>query len=190
MQHLMKTHTGRIAAAFCLMLIVAGTLRAVAVADVCALKLPSPPSESERAYLGVSGSTFDLGRLQADIIIIEFFSLYCALCAREAPAIAELYALTQKHATPQRRIVLLGIGAGSSADEVARFKKQHSVPFPLVPDQQMAVARALKMTITPGFIALKKQADGAFVILHTRSGVLGPPQRFLDSALQAAAAQP
>jgi hypothetical protein len=190
MQHFMKTHTSRIAAAFCVMLIVAGTLRAVAVADVCALKLPSPPSESERAYLGISGETFELSRLQADIIIIELFSLYCALCAREAPAVAELYALTQKHATPQCKIVMLGIGAGSSTDEVARFKKQHSVPFPLVPDQQMAVARALKMTITPGFIALKKKADGAFKVLHTRSGVLGPPQRFLESALKAAAVLP
>jgi len=190
MQYLMKPRTGRIAAVCCALLIAAGTLCADVAAEVHALKLPSPASEAERMYLGISAETFELARLQADIIIIEFFSLYCALCAREAPAVSELYALTQKHSNPQRRIVLLGIGAGSSADEVARFKKQHNVPFPLVPDRHMAVARALKMTITPGFIALKKQADGALVTLHTRAGVLGPPQRFLDSALQAADALP
>jgi len=59
-----------------------------------------------------------------------------------------------------------------------------------VPDQKVIIARTMKMAITPGFIAFKKQPDGSLISLHTRSGVLGPPQHFLDSALQAAGALP
>jgi len=154
------------------------------------LKLPSPESSEDRAYLGIDADTFTLADVQGDIIIIELFSLYCALCMREAPAAAELYQLAHRQSTPQRRIRLFGIGTGNSADEVERFRKQHSVPFPMVPDQKAGFARAVKMAVTPAFIAFKKQPDGGFVRLHARYGVLGPPQGFLDAALQAASQTP
>jgi len=170
--------------------LVSGFVQSACAAEVHTLELASPPAADERAYLGITADSFRLADVQADIIIIELFSLYCSLCAKEAPAVAELFLLAQKHSTPQRRIVLLGIGAGSSMDEAARFQKLHSVPFPMVPDQKVIIARTMKMAITPGFLAFKKQPDGSLVSLHTRSGVLGPPQHFLDSALKAAAALP
>jgi peroxiredoxin len=157
-------------------------------ADAHALAFASPGSADARAYLGISADTFTLAGVQADIVIVELFTLYCALCAREAPAVAELFSLAQKQSTPQRRIRVLGIGTGSSPDDVARFQQQHSVPFPMVPDQRASFARAVKMAVTPGFIAFKKQPDGSMITLHTRSGVLGPPERFLDAVLKAAAA--
>lgn len=175
---------------FVLLSSVSGFVQSVCAADVHTLELTSPPAAAERAYLGITADTFRLADVQADIIIIEFFSFYCSLCAKEAPAVAELFFLAQKQSTPQRRIVLLGIGAGSTVEEAARFQKQHDVPFPMVSDQKVIIARTLKMAITPGFIAFKKQSDGSLVSLHTRSGVLGPPQHFLESALQAAAALP
>jgi hypothetical protein len=176
--------------AFVLLSTFAGYIPPAGAAEVHTLELASPPAAGERAYLGITADTFKLADVQAEIIIVELFSLYCAMCAKEAPAVAELFSLAQKQTTPQRRIVLIGIGAGNTADEVARFKKQHTVPFPLVPDQKVIVARSMKMAITPGFIAFKKQPDGSLVSLYKRLGVLGPPQRFLDNALQAAAALP
>jgi hypothetical protein len=176
--------------AFILPCLVIGCIPLTAAAEVHTLPIESPPLSEQRSYLGISSDTFTLGDVQADIIIVELFSLYCALCAKEAPAIAELYALAKKPPAHTGRIVLLGIGAGNSADEVARFQKKYSVPFPMVPDKQMTVARSMKMAITPAFIAFKKNADGSLVRLHMRFGVLGPPQRFLDSTLQAAAALP
>jgi len=173
-----------------LLILVTGLVESAFAAEVHTLELASPPAADERAYLGITADSFRLADVQAEILIIELFSLYCSLCAKEAPAVAELFALAQKQSTPQRRIVLLGIGAGSSMDEAARFQKLHSVPFPMVPDQKVIIARTIKMVITPGFIAFKKQPDGSLISLHTRSGVLGPPQHFLDSALRAAAALP
>ena len=167
-----------------------GLTQPVCAEELHTFALTSPPSADERAYLGITPDTFKLADVQAEIIIVELFSLYCAMCAKEAPAVSELFSLAKKNTTPQRRIVLIGIGAGNSADEVARFKKQNNVLFPLVPDQKMTVARSMKMAITPGFIAFKKQPDGSLVRLHTRVGVLGPPQHFLDSAFQAAAGLP
>jgi hypothetical protein len=186
----LKTSSIPVGRVLVLLSLVAVFVQSACAAEVHTLELASPSTADERVYLGLNADTFRLADVQADIIIIEFFSIYCALCAKEAPGVAELFRLAQKQSTPQRRITLLGIGAGSTAAEVARFQKLHNVPFPLVPDQKVIVARTMKMAITPGFIALKKQPDGSLIALHTRSGVLGPPQRFLDSALQAAAALP
>lgn len=176
--------------AFVLMSHGVGFVPSASAAEVHTLELVSPPTVGERAYLGITADTFKFADVQADIIIVELFSLYCALCAKQAPAAAELFSLAQKQSAPQRRIVLIGIGAGNNADEVARFQKQHTVPFPLVPDQNVIVARSMKMAMTPSFIVFKKQPDGSLVSVYTRLGVLGPPQRFLDSALQAAATLP
>lgn len=186
------THGYRAVVMFGLVLLCCFTLprHAAGAAEAQGLAFVSPPSDGERAYLGISGDTFTLAGVQADIIIVELFTLYCALCAREAPAVAELFNLAQKQSTPQRRIRVLGIGTGSSPDDVARFRQQHSVPFPMVPDQKASFARAVKMAVTPGFIAFKKQPDGSMITLHTRSGVLGPPERFLETVLKAAAAPP
>ena len=169
---------------------VVGFAQPVRADEIHSFVLTSPPTADERAYLGITKDTFRLADVQADIVIVELFSLYCGLCVKEAPAVAELFSLAKKQSTPQRRIVLVGLGAGNNAKEVASFKTQNSVPFPLVPDQKMTVARSMKMVITPAFVAFKKQPDGSLVRLHTRPGVLGPPQRFLDSALQAAAKLP
>ncbi len=163
---------------------------AACAADEHALVLPSPAAAAERAYLGISSETFSLAGIQADIVIVELFTLYCALCAREAPAVAELFDLAQKQSTPQRRIRMLAIGTGSSPEDAARFQQQHRVPFPVVPDQKANFARAFKMAVTPGFIAFRRQPDGSMTILHTRSGVLGPAERFLETVLKAAAANP
>ena len=175
---------------FVLLVLAFGFAPSASALEVHTLELASPPSVGQRGYLGIAADRFTLADVQADIIIIELFSLYCAMCAKEAPAVAELFRLAQKKSTPQRKIIVLGIGAGNSADEVARFQKQHAVPFPMVPDQKVIVGRSMKMAITPGFIAYKKQSDGSLVSLHTRMGILGPPQHFLDSALKAAAAMP
>ena len=169
--------------AFVLLGTFVGYLPSAGAAELHTIDFASPPAIDQRLYLGLNADTFKLADVQADIIIVEFFSLYCAMCAKEAPAVAELFSLVKKQSTPQLRIVLLGIGAGNTADEVARFQKQHTVLFPLVPDQKVIAMRSMKMAITPGFIAFKKQPDGSLVSLHTRVGVLGPPHRFLDSAL-------
>jgi len=175
---------------FICMNLAGGFTQPVCADELHTFALTSPSAADERAYLGITSDTFKLADVQADIVIVELFSLYCAMCAKEAPAVSDLFSLTKKNTTPQRRIVLIGIGAGNSVDEVARFKKQNSVLFPLVPDQKMTVARSMKMAITPGFIAFKKQPDGSLIKLHTRLGMLGPPQHFLDSAFKAAEGLP
>lgn len=175
---------------FAVACILTGVCPCAAGDDLNALTFDSPAAAAERAYLGIAGETFRLGDVKADIIIVELFSLYCALCMREAPAVAELYRLAQKHVPPPHRIAFLGIGTGNSAEDVARFKKQHSVPFPLVADARASVARTAKLAITPSFIAFKKTSDGSLFTLHSRNGLLGPPQHFLDRVLQAASQQP
>ena len=56
--------------------------------------LPLPEQAEHRAYLGIEdlkGDSFTVADIQADVVLIELFSMYCPYCQEEAPLINELY---------------------------------------------------------------------------------------------------
>ena len=54
--------------------------------------LPAPEKNETRAYLGLGPKArFSLDQVDADILIVEIFSMYCPICQREAPRVNALY---------------------------------------------------------------------------------------------------
>ena len=87
----------RISAVFCVWLIWSSVLahgtEVVAVDDnLPPLTLMSSDSPKVRAYLGLdNASAFSLSQIEAKIVIIELFSLYCTICQRQAPIANRIY---------------------------------------------------------------------------------------------------
>jgi len=82
------------------------------------INLPVPKDPEERNYLGLSGSGFfKIPQIKAKAVIIEFFSMYCPICQKDAPGVNELYRLIEKnpdiHSTG-------GKAGGSSFDPLTR----------------------------------------------------------------------
>jgi protein-disulfide isomerase len=70
------------------------TLRAedlqVNVAALAAIKLLVPENPAEKTYLGLTKSgEFSVRDIDADVVIIEVFSMYCPICQGEAPKVNE-----------------------------------------------------------------------------------------------------
>ncbi len=148
--------------------------------------LTASADPKEAAYLGVSpGQAFSLGQIDADTVIIEIFSMYCPVCQREASSINLMFSKISDSPSLDRRVKLIGIGAGNSAFEVNFFKEQYKIKFPLFSDTDFSIHKKIGEVRTPFFIGLNLQKDGSFQVFFTHAGDIGDPKKFLDTIISA-----
>lgn len=151
------------------------------------ISLETPESPKVREYLGLTAKpSFTMDDLDADVVVVEIFSMYCPYCQREAPEINRFYDLLVKGKTPGMNIKLLGIGAGNSQFEVDYFRKTYDVPFPLFADGEFVVHRALGEVGTPYFIVLVREADRSWKVVLSRSGGIKSSEAFLTTIVELA----
>lgn len=149
------------------------------------LVLPLPDEAEHLSYLGikeVEGDTFTIADIKADVVLIELFSMYCPYCQEEAPLINELYEMMQALPESGPSVKLIGIGASNSVFEVNHFRDTYTIDFPLFPDQDMSIYKALSGAGTPGFIGVRIDGKGSGepqIVLrqsggfHSKEGFLG-----------------
>jgi thiol-disulfide isomerase/thioredoxin len=145
------------------------------------ISLSVPNDPDEKSYLGVSGSGFfRIPQIKAKVAIIEIFSMYCPQCQKIAPGLDELYHLIESNPDLKNKIKLIGIGAGNSRYEVEVFKKTYHTPFPLFPDNEFAIHKALGDVRSPYFIAIKINKDGTHEVVHSELDSFKDPHAFLE----------
>jgi len=143
--------------------------------------LPIPKDADEKNYLGLTGSgAFKITQVKAQAVLIEVFSMYCPFCQKDAPGINELFQAIEKDPELKGRIKILGIGAGNSAYEVGVYKKTYNVPFPLIPDERLALHKALGETRTPYFILVRLDQGGTGVVTYSELAGFKGVESFLE----------
>jgi thiol-disulfide isomerase/thioredoxin len=150
------------------------------------MKLPVPEDPGEKGYLGLSGSGFfSIPQIKAKVVIIEIFSMYCPKCQQIAPGIDKLYYLIESDPNLRNKIKLIGIGAGNSFYEVNVFRKTFNTPFPLFPDEDFSIHKALGNVRSPYFIAIKINKDGTHRVVHSELDSFNEARAFLESIVAA-----
>lgn len=146
------------------------------------LSLPTPTNPDHLSYLGLNSNhqEFLINDIQAEILIIDCFDLYCPSCQRGASKINELYNLiTQSNL--QSRIKLIGLGLGNTPLEVDTFRKKYDIQFPLFPDRTSTVARQFGEVRIPGLLVIRPGNKPQ--VLHRKAGILRDPQELLNHIL-------
>lgn len=151
-----------------------------------AISLPVPKNSAEKIYLGLSkDGSFKIHQIKAEVILIKIFNLYCPMCLSTASAMSELHQQIENHPDFKGKVKLIGIGAGNSQSEVEAYKQINNIPFPLFPDQDFSIHKALGEVRTPFFIAIKINRDTSHEIVHTHLGGLTDIQGLLDLMYEA-----
>lgn len=150
------------------------------------LELKVPDNDFYKKYLGLTGKvgdSFTVADIQADILVIELFSMYCPYCQKEAPLVNELYEKMEEVSKGGPVVKLIGLGASNSQFEVEHFRDTYNVPFPLFPDKDMSMYKALAGSGTPGFIGCRLQEGGSATIVLRNSGGFDRADEFLKKLI-------
>ena len=149
-----------------------------------AISLASPEVEAQRTYLGLEkDGPFALADISAELVIVEIFSMYCPHCQREAPKVNQLYQLLLDTPGMRERVKLIGIGVGNSPMEVDFFKDTYEVRFPLFPDGDFAIHKALGEPRTPYFLGIQIGPERKVQIVYAKLGEFEDPARFVEEIM-------
>ncbi|MEN8244866.1 MAG: TlpA disulfide reductase family protein [Thermodesulfobacteriota bacterium] len=148
---------------------------------------PVPQNASHREYLGLEeGGTFSIPQIDAQVVIIEIFSMYCPHCQREAPTVNGFYAKIQNDGSLKGRVKMIGIGVGNSEFEVGVFRKKYNISFPLFADADFSAHKKLGEVRTPYFIGIKIADDRNHRVFYSQLGGPHDARGFLEKMLQQA----
>ncbi|HDM09135.1 MAG: TlpA family protein disulfide reductase [Deltaproteobacteria bacterium] len=143
-------------------------------------EIPPPQRPIDAQYLGVQDKeSFWITDIDAQLVIIEIFSMYCPFCQREAPRINELYEKIESDPQLKGKIKIIGVGAGNSPFEVNFFRKKFNVPFPMFPDNDFAIHKTLGEVRTPYFIVVSNLPDHCPTVIYSKLGSIKNMDEFL-----------
>ena len=148
-------------------------------------ELPIPQDARAQSYLGLSGpGQFTIAQIEAKVVIIQIFSMYCPICQKEAFRVNKLYRTIQKRNDLKDKIRIIGIGTGNTAFEVGFFQKKYEVPFPLFSDENLSIHQILGEVRTPYFIGVKINRDGSDKVFYSRLGQFKDVNSFLKRIVE------
>ena len=130
------------------------------------IELPVPKSVEERTYLGLeSKDFFTIPEIEADVVIIYFFSYYCHFCAQQVSYVNELYRIIDKNPDLRKKIKFIGIGIRNTPQEIEAYRTKYNLSFPLFPDADFSIHEAYGNITCPHFIAVKIKENGTHEVI-------------------------
>lgn len=138
-------------------------------------------SPDESAYLKVPyQGKVQLSKIQAEVIIIEFLNVYCHTCRMQVSIFNELKAAIDKDPDLRGKVCMLGLAVGNSVEEIADFKAEFGVQYPVLSDQDKELFNMTgNIRGTPHTYIIRRDDRGFIVDYH--AGGVSSAERYIES---------
>jgi thiol-disulfide isomerase/thioredoxin len=144
------------------------------------ISLSSPASQAEREYFGVGEKKmFSVEEVQADLIVIKYLNSNCGYCIKLLPIFDEIYRTVDQDADLRKRIKILGISVGDTSIEVDFLKKNHAIPYPVIPDTEFEAHYAMGTRRIPFIVIARKDRQGKWVVASVHVGLIFSAESFV-----------
>jgi peroxiredoxin len=134
---------------------------------LAAFELPSPPSEKDKAYLGIAKPAFRLPDIRTNLLLLEVIGVYCPACYRQAPIFNTLYNRIEKSGL-KGKVKMLAIAAGGNQMEIQSLNDQKQYSFPIAADPSFDIHKLLGEPRTPFTLLLSPEGK----VLYTHLGII------------------
>jgi hypothetical protein len=138
-------------------------------------------SKEEQAYLEVPpNKSFTFQEIKGELILVEFLSVYCVNCQRQAPILNGLYVSIQKDKALRGKVKMIGIAAGNNLREIEKFRKEYKVSYPILSDLRFDAHAAVGGPRTPFSIWVRKERRGNGIVVSTHLGSMDSTEMALN----------
>jgi len=110
----------------------------------------APMSAADATYLGLAKpGPFTLKDVKSPYVLVEQFNTSCPHCMHEAPILNQLFNLVQQDPNLNGKLKFMAVAQSSDTGPVTAWKALQKVPFPVLPDPNSALGKALNFTPYP-----------------------------------------
>ena len=134
----------------------------------------------DRDYLEIKHDlrSISLQDIESDYIFIGFYNELCSSCVEEVKIYKAFYRRLLIDGYLKTKIKMIGIGAGSKKRNVAKFRKQKEVPFPLFADESWEIFNCLGRPVLPVSYLVQRHGERRIIRL-IQSGHIGNAELLL-----------
>jgi hypothetical protein len=118
-----------------------------------------------------AGPVADYRSSNAEVVVLNFFDMYCTHCQTAAKHVNEVYDMTRSRGMGSR-IDFYAIGWGNTPMECEMYRKRFNVKYKIIPDRDLSISRRHGDFRPPLLIALRKRG-GQWTEFYRISDVRG-----------------
>lgn len=106
-----------------------------------------------------TGPVADYRNSRAEVVVLNFFDMYCHTCQTMAPHAKELHQAVQRRGLGSK-VEFYAIGWGNTPMECDMYRKRFGVTYQIIPDKDLSISRRFGRFRPPLMIVLRKQGGG------------------------------
>ena len=146
----------------------------------CHLVLLSYSRDKNYLQIQHDERTISLEDIQSEYIFIELYNEYCHQCLKEVKEYKALYSMLAEDSSLHNKVKMMGIGVGSKKRQVAKFRKQQAIDFPLFADEKSGIFACLGKPDLPTSYLVQRNANGGRKIILVQSGHISNRKELME----------